>query len=163
MKKQIIFLVAILVLTNVQSLKSQDNFGTLITARLVNSLNSKVDSLSSIANLIVAYDVTVDGEVIIKKGTIIDNNINVTKPKGVGKPAMINIDAIATTDVNGKTIPLNGTFSVEGKSNRGKALGVGLGVGLGTFLFPMIAYIAKKGEHVKVKANTLISDFFIDK
>jgi hypothetical protein len=138
----------------------QVNYGTMVAARLMSELESETDQFTN-ADLVVASDVYANGELYIRKGTEILNNVSLTGKSGVGKPGVIEINAVSTVNVDNETVPLNGTFRLEGESNRGKALGVGLGVGLGTFLLPMLGYLAKKGEPAVISANTVLNEFFI--
>lgn len=138
----------------------QSNFGTSIPSRIMTEIVSE-GATNSNANIFVAQDVYVDGELFIRRGTLILNSVKTTERSGVGKPGVIEITAISTSDVNNNNIPLGGVYTVTGKSNKGKALGVGLGVGLGTILLPMLGFIAKKGESAIVKVNTVTNEFYI--
>lgn len=158
--KYFIILVFFFIIGTLQ-LIAQDGFGTIVPSRLIDAINSESSAEITSLNMVTYNDVFVDGELFIKKGTRVENSVKVTKRKGVGKPGIIEIIAISTTNTSDQVVLLNGTYVVEGVSNRGKALGVGLGVGLGTILFPMIAFIAKKGEPVDIKPNTIINQFYV--
>lgn len=139
---------------------AQTNFnlqnGTLVDLLIVDEVSSENENTVSIQ---VAHDVISNtGKVLIKGGTPVKFNIERKKRSGVGKPGTIDITILSTESADGQFIKLNGKHSKVGKSNKGKALGVGLGVGLGTFLVPMLAYMAKKGEAAVIPPNTIVSN-----
>lgn len=101
-----------------------------------------------------------NGRLLIKEGTPIQCNIEKTKRKGVGKPGSILITMNSVKSVDGQDIRLNGKHSKQGQDMKGKALGVGLGVGL-LLIWPMLAYIAKKGGPAIIGANTVVSNIAI--
>ena len=139
---------------------AQNNFnvqnGTLVDVIVVNQVSSENENPASIQ---VAHDVMDNnGKVIIKQGAPVKFNIERTKRSGVGKPGNIEVEFLGVNAADGQLVKLNGKYSKEGKSLKGKVLGVSLGVGLGTFLFPMLAYMAKKGEAAIITQNTVVSN-----
>lgn len=113
--------------------------GTAATAQIMNDLFDR------------------NGKVLIKAGTPVELNAETTPAKGVGKPGSINLKFISTKSVDGQFIKLNGGYSAVGEDRKGKALGVGLGVGL-FLLFPMLAYMAKKGGAAHIPSNTIVTN-----
>lgn len=142
-------------------LQAQQEFAGFVDGRLIDPINSETDQDKHAANIVVAADIYVNGQVYIAEGTRIHNRTEVQPRKGVGKPGRIRIDAISTYDTKGNTVPLTGTFLMEGKNNRAKALGIGIGVSVGTCFLPMLAYIAKKGGPADTAPNTIIHDFHV--
>jgi len=139
---------------------AENNFnvpnGTLVDVVVIDEISSENQNPASIQ---VAHDVTDNtGKVIIKQGTPVKFNIERTKRSGVGKPGNIEVQFLGVNAVDGQLIKINGKYEKTGKSLKGKALGVGLGVGLGTFLVPMLAYMAKKGEAAIITQNTVVSN-----
>ena len=139
---------------------AQTNFnvpnGTLVDVVVIDEISSENQNPASIQ---VAHNVTDNtGKVIIKEGTPVKFNIERTKRSGVGKPGNIEVQFLGVNAVDGQLLKINGKYSKEGKSLKGKVLGVGLGVGLGTFLVPMLAYLAKKGEAAIITQNTVVSN-----
>lgn len=101
-----------------------------------------------------------NGRILIKEGTPIQCNIEKTKRKGVGKPGSIKITMNSVKSVDGQDIRLNGKYTKEGQNLQGKVLGIGLGVGL-TIVWPMLAYLAKKGDPAIIGANTVVPNIAI--
>lgn len=130
--------------------------GNQIIVTSMTDINSEINTQP---NFIIASDIKdPNGNILIAQGTEVITETTLIKRKGVGKPGEIQIKFISTKSVDGQTILLNGTKNEIGVSNKGKALGVGLGVGLGTFLLPMLAFIAKKGEPAILKSGTIFSN-----
>lgn len=128
--------------------------GTPVIIRLQNDIKSEK---SEQPVFIVAADIKdLEGNLLIAQGTPVNAEFKSKKRKGVGKQGEIDIKFIFTTSTDGQIILLNGTAHEEGENLKGKALGVGLGVGL-LLLFPMLAYMAKKGGSAQMKSGTIIS------
>lgn len=129
-----------------------------IDATIVNEVSSENED-----NILVQVSHNIldaNGRLLIKEGTPIQCNVEKTKRKGVGKPGSVVISMTSVKSVDGQDIKLNGKHSKEGQNMKGKALGVGLGVGL-LVVWPMLAYMAKKGGPAIIGANTVVSNIAI--
>lgn len=128
--------------------------GSLVDVTIIDEASSENDNNVTVQ---VTHDVIdAKGNVVVKAGTPVQCNIERKKRSGVGKPGEITITMLSVKSKDGQDIKLNGKFSKEGKNKKGVALGVGLGVGLGTFLLPMLAFIAKKGDAAVISQNTIV-------
>lgn len=126
------------------------------TPVIITSTSDIKSEIKSPPNFVVTTDVKdINGNILIKQGTPVNVEIKNKRRSGVGKPGEIDIKFISTTSSDGQTIMLNGSLHEEGENKKGKALGVGLGVGL-LLLFPMLAYMAKKGGSAVIKSGTII-------
>lgn len=94
---------------------------------------------------------------LIRRGTPVEIAADIRKARGVGKGALIHLDFLSTTAVDGQKIRLQGNWSKEGASKKGAALGVGLGVGL-TVCWPCLFCLCIKGEKVTVPENTIVNN-----
>ena len=132
--------------------------GTVVYIRTMSEISSK--SNASLDAVVDADVKSPDGQVLIKKGTRVNMNVDVKKAKGVGKPGTITLKNLSTTSVDGQTIYLSGSIHETGENKHGKVLGVGLGVGF--FLFtPMLCYLAKKGGEAVIPSGTVYSQFSV--
>lgn len=130
--------------------------GTLVDITIIDEVSSENDNNVTVQ---VTHDVIdAKGNIIIKAGTPVQCSIERKKKSGVGKPGEITLSMLSVKSIDGQNIKLNGKFSKEGKNKKGVALGVGLGVGIGTFLLPMLAFIAKKGDAAVISQNTIVSN-----
>lgn len=131
--------------------------GTPISVRLQNVVSS---SGGSEPEFVIAFDVKdPNGQTLIKEGTPVAVSNDIKKRKSIGKPGKIDVKFESTTTVDGQIVLLNGSKSFSAESKKGKVLGISLGVGI--FLFwPMIAYLAKKGDDVTVQPSIITNAAF---
>lgn len=133
--------------------------GTSLAVRITSPISSKQQGSPS---AIVEYDVkSEDGKVLIKRGTLVELQVDRKKAKGCGKAGYVAVNCLSTTTVDGQVVSLNGSTSDEGDDKTG--LAVGLGVGLGLTFLPIVgfAFLAIKGEQASIQPNTIISNVFI--
>ncbi len=133
--------------------------GTALSVRVTSRITSKNEGSPS---AIVENDVkSKDGEVLIKRGTPVQLQIDRKKARGCGKPGYVTVKCVSTNAVDGQNITLEGNISDEGNPKKG--LSVGLGVGLGLTFLPGVgfAFLAIKGEQAVVESNTVIPTVFV--
>jgi hypothetical protein len=154
MKKQILSLVMgfIFVTGNVAAAASLQN-GTPISVKLTNSVSS---SSSDAPNFVVATDVKdSNGNLLIKEGTLVLTEYSNKKKRSVGLPGQVDIKFISTTSSDGQLISLSGSKQYKAEDKKGKVIGVAVGVGW--FIWPMLAFLAKKGDDVELGPSTLMN------
>ena len=135
--------------------------GQPIPVRIMTSVSSE-NRLQSLPMAIVDSNITdKEGNVLIRRGTNVIINTELTRRKGVGKPGYIKIDCLTTTAVDGQTIYLLGGISACGRDR--EVLAIGLGVGAGIFAFPFGLFcFCIKGEEAYLPGNSIISNVVID-
>ena len=97
--------------------------------------------------------------ILIRRGTPVQISSDTRKAKGVGKPGHIRLQCLSTQAVDGQTIALQGSFSIEGESRKGLALG--LGIGLGLWVWPALFCLCIKGEAARLPADVLIPNVVV--
>lgn len=132
--------------------------GTSIPVRLINDISSesKEQPLFVVDNDIKDSN----GNLLIAKETPVLIEYNNEPKKSLGKPGEINIKFISTTTSDGQKINLMGSKTEKGVDKKRKTLGIGLGVGL-ALVYPMLAYLAKRGDSIELKAGTVISSVIV--
>lgn len=157
MRKIFIAIIAILVLFG---LKSYANV-PLGTGQIINvMLNDDVSSQGNgSATATVLTDVkSLQGDILISKGTPVILKVNKVSKKGVGKPGKVTINCVSVNAIDGQSILLNGSFFAEGEIKRAKALGLGLGLtftGFGAIIG--LPCLAIKGGEAIIEKGTLIN------
>ncbi|MGN0236322.1 MAG: hypothetical protein ACI4BD_08485 [Paludibacteraceae bacterium] len=134
--------------------------GTPVYIKLTDDIRSTDSNPHAMA--IVALDVvSPEGKVLIPCLTPVNMNVEVERGKTKGRPGYIRLTAMNTTAVDGKTIPLYGSHSLEGEDR--KTLAYSLGFGTGFIPFPGIgfAFLAIKGEDVVLKKNTQLYSIIV--
>ncbi len=97
-------------------------------------------------------DVIVDGQIVIKGGTIATTKVaSVTNRKIFGIKGKMSLSAVETTTVDGQTVYLSGGYHKEGKSRMGWSLGIGL-----LLLWPVLFVPGKAAE---LPAGTIMDSF----
>lgn len=143
---------------SILNIYAQGNFnltsGSLVDVTIVDEVSS--ENVNNVTVQVTHDVIDSKGSTLIKAGTPVQCNIERKKRSGVGKPGEITISMLSVKSKDGQDIKLNGKFNKEGKNKKGVALGVGLGVGLGTFLLPMLAFMAKKGDAAVISQNTMV-------
>jgi hypothetical protein len=126
--------------------------GTPVNIRLTNEISS---GNSTSPKFVVSSDIKdANGNVLIKKDTPVSINHESTSRKAIGRPGKINIKFLSTTTTDGQIVRLDGVKDYQAKSKVGKVVGIAVGVG-SFFLFPMYAYLAKKGDDVTVQPSEI--------
>lgn len=106
----------------------------------------------------VAYNVMLNGEIVIPQGSTVNINYEVERRRGYGRPAEVRLHFMSTSGVKGQLIPLSGCdITKEGDGRRGTALGLGLGLGLTIFPFVGFFFFCIKGKNVTIPAGTIVN------
>lgn len=98
---------------------------TEIILRMSDELTSKGGKIKAghMFRLTVAYDVRVQGKVVIPNGTMAVGEVTMRTGKGVmGKSGKMEVE-LRHVDLNGRRIPINGKFRQEGEGNTLAAVG----------------------------------------
>lgn len=98
---------------------------TEIILRMSDELTSKGGKIKAghMFRLTVAYDVRVQGKVVIPNGTMAVGEVTMRTGKGVmGKSGKMEVE-LRHIDLNGRRIPINGKFRQEGEGNTLAAVG----------------------------------------
>lgn len=129
--------------------------GSPIFIRLLNTISS---ATKDEPNFVVNGDVKDGiGNILIADGTQVRTESTITTRKAIGRPGKIDIKFVSTTAVDGQFITLTGSKSYTAADKKGKVIGVAVGVGL-LVVWPMLAYLAKKGDDIEVPAGTMLSN-----
>lgn len=132
--------------------------GTPIFVKLLNNISS---GSTDEPNFVVNGDVKdASGSVLIADGTQVKTEYKATKKKALGRPGTIEIKFISTTSVDNQFITVTGSKNYTAVDKKGKVIGIAVGVGL-TLVFPMLAYLAKKGDDIEVSAGTMLTNNII--
>lgn len=133
--------------------------GTSLSVRLTSQVTSKKQGSPT---AMVENDVkSKNGEVLIKRGTPVQLQIDRKRAKGCGKAGYVTVRCVSTTAVDGQNISLEGSVSNEGDNKKGLAIGLGVGLGLTVLPFVGFAFLAIKGEQAVIEANTVIPSVFV--
>jgi hypothetical protein len=119
---------------------------------LNDDVSSKTVKLGHTFALSVAYDVMLNGYIVIPKGARATGQVSYRTGKGAfGKSAKMEIE-MQYVDVGGRRIPLEGKFRQEGEGNTGATVGTAVAVGIfSAFVTGRSAVFAKDREF---KAHT---------
>ncbi len=130
--------------------------GTSVPIRFTSDLSSKKNAPE--AQVVIARDVVVGKDVVIKGGTPVTVNTEKQPARGCGRAGSLQVSFISTQAVDGTTINLyGGSITREGKDKKG--LAIGLGVGLGCFTAgPLLALLAIKGGQAVIPVNTVLNN-----
>ena len=98
--------------------------GTPISVRLQTGLSSASSVSGQPFEAVLDDPLVVDGQVVVPKGSAVAGRVITAKASGrLEKPGYLRV-ALASIDVNGKTIPLHtSTISVQGSSHEKRNLG----------------------------------------
>lgn len=99
--------------------------GTQIPVTIRQTLSSALNSVGDTVCLTVDNDITVNGSVVIKKGTLVKGKVNeVLKSRPVNKPGDINFTVLYITAADGQNIPLEKElYGKNGKRRSGALAG----------------------------------------
>lgn len=96
--------------------------GTIVAVTTIEAINPENLYPGDSLKFEVAEDVTIDGVIVIKKGTAARGEVvRAEKSHYVGKGGMIGISVTSTTAIDGQKIPLKGSLNREGESKTGTA------------------------------------------
>lgn len=161
MKKLLLFCAALLMFGAASAQQYNITSGQLVRVRLCSAVDSN-PKLQATPTAIIDENVTdSEGNILIKRGTNVELNVETTKHKGVGKPGYIKIDCMSTTAVDGQRIFLMGGMQASGKERDGLAIGLGVGAGIVVFPFGLFC-LCIKGEDAHIPSNTILQNIVID-
>lgn len=130
--------------------------GTNVPLVLDNAVTSNASArVGQMVAFRVASDVTVNGKVVIARGTAAKAQISaVEPPKAIGRPGTVEVKVVSVSAVDGTEIYLNNnTLQQEGKNKMG--LSIGLGV-----LVCLLCLIIKGGQ-AQIPAGTTCNAFVL--
>lgn len=128
--------------------------GSTVPVLLTSEANSnKKGDVTAIVALDVVDDAT--DQILIKRGTPINLNVEKHKAKGIGKGGSVKISMVSTTAIDGKNVILAGSMIKEGRDT-GTALTLGLVLGLTVLPFVGFAFFALPGEQAVIKSDVMI-------
>ena len=113
-----------------QARLAQLNANTPITLSVNHEVNSRHVRVGDTFPLTLVQDVSVDGHVVIPRGTRAVGELVWRTGKGVfGKSAKMEV-ALRYLEMDGRRIPLDGSYRQEGEGNTGATVGAVLGAGV---------------------------------
>ena len=128
--------------------------GTAVILRLPQELTSETAETGQMVQLLVDNDVVVEGKVVVKRGaSAMGQVIKAKKAGAVGAAGELMISVQTVPAVDSTVIPVNFTKSAEGQSK--------LGTSVVLTVICCILFLLKKGENVKLPANSLFSTISI--
>jgi len=121
--------------------------GTRVELETVHTINSQIQVGESV-DFKVRADVTIDGKVLIKAGSIAKGNVmSISKPKGLGKEGKVEIQVKNVVAADGKIVPLSASsISREGEDKATLSILLGL--------FICILFLFMKGKDGVIPAGT---------
>ncbi len=121
--------------------------GTSIALETLSTINTNQASAGQIVDFKVRQDISVDGKVVIKAGTIAKGQIlRANKPKEIGKEGFLEIQIKSVTAVDGQEILLTGG-NVNSSGDSKQTLSIVLGVVV------CILFLLMKGKDAEVPAG----------
>jgi hypothetical protein len=97
--------------------------GTALQISLVKDISSKDAQRGDVVEFTVDEDIVVDGQTVIRKGTIAKGSIIYAEKGGyMGKSGKLALQIDSTTTVDGETLPLRAAKGGEGESKTGTVL-----------------------------------------
>jgi len=103
------------------------------------------------------------GNVLIEENTPVKLNVVKIKARSWGRPGKLIVTAISTSSVDGQTIQLTGTVTLEGEPRKTEAWLVAFGGGC--LVLPGIGFLGGffiKGDEAKISADFIFSNFVVD-
>lgn len=127
---------------------SQNDYGTTFVQLSGGIISSKSNGANLPQGFIGSDIKDKDGNVWVRAGAPVVLISDIKKARRIGKPGHINIRCLSTIDINGNTVALTGSMSIEGKNKSALAIGLGMlgfvpGMMISGFFFLFI-----KGEDV---------------
>jgi hypothetical protein len=147
---------------------------TPIPVELMETLSSRLAIVGDPVWLRTTDDVSIDGKIVVQKGTVVNAAIrNMTKPRGLGKGALLNVAMLSVSTVDGTSCPLIGQVVDRGTTTSTVGAQLALGAG-GAFLtataenvgfalpYAQLALGAggaflTKGEHSHIRAGETVT------
>lgn len=130
--------------------------GTALTVTIKEEISSKVFFQGDAVAMEVAEDVSVNGRVVITKGTPVKGGVSYARQGAdYGRPGELMVEAESVIAVDGQEIKLRGALGKNGKDQTGT--GAILSVVLGRF-GDMLAR-ENKGGNARVKAGTKVKAY----
>jgi len=128
--------------------------GTAVILETVKDITTKDVNVGDKVSLSVSNDVIVDGEIVIKKGTIAFGEVVVSQKIGaVGAPGKLGISVRSVPAVDGTNIILSGSKNVEGKSKQAESIVL--------TLLCCILFLVMKGEDATIKKGANIETYVL--
>lgn len=126
--------------------------GTEIDVVTTEELSSKTAAENDPVEFKVNEDVTVNGHVVISKGTIVKGIVSEAEKSGrMGRSGKLNIRVESTTAVDGQKVKLRAAKSGKGGDKTGTVIALSL------LVSPL--FLLKRGKDAKVKAGTKLKVF----
>ncbi len=103
------------------------------------------------------------GNVLIEERTPVKLNVVKMKARSWGRPGKLIVTAISTSAVDGQTIQLTGTVTLEGEPRKTEAWLVAIGGGC--LVVPVLGFLGGlfvKGDEAKISADFIFSNFVVD-
>jgi hypothetical protein len=126
--------------------------GTEITVVNTEEISSKTAVEGDPLTFKVDEDVTVNGRVVIAKGTLVKGVVSDAKKNGrMGKAGSLSIRIESTTTVDGQKIRLRASKGKEGNDKTGTTVAL-------VVLFGPLGFL-KKGKNAKIKEGTRMKAF----
>ena len=105
--------------------------GTKVELELIHHLNSKYCPTGSAVQLRVSEDVLHDGQVVIRKGTLVTGKIEeAIKSKAMGRAGSMHFTVKRLEAVDGSLVPLDATIITKGRKRTGATVGMVVAFGL---------------------------------
>ncbi len=128
--------------------------GTAVVLETVKDITTKDVKVGDKVTLSVSNDVIVEGEVVIKKGTIALGEVVVSQKNGaVGAPGKLGISIRSVPAVDGTNIVLSGSKNVEGKSKQTESIVL--------TLLCCILFLIMKGDDASISKGTSIDTYVL--
>lgn len=126
--------------------------GTEIAVVTVDEISSKTAAENDPITFKVDEDVSVNGQVVIAKGTIVKGIVATSERSGrMGRGGKLNIRVESTTAVDGQKIKLRAAKNGKGDDKTGSVIALSL------LISPL--FLLKRGKEATVKAGTKIKVF----
>lgn len=123
--------------------------GNLVLVKTTNTLNPSNLHMGDEVTLTVVQDVVVDGNTVIKAGSLALGTVTYSERNGMlGKAGKLGISVNSVKAVDGTDIALSGKMYNEGEDKAALSLGVGLLI--------CLPFLLMKGEKAAIPANTSI-------
>jgi hypothetical protein len=124
--------------------------GTQVPVQVMETVSPAQVNMGSIVPITAAGDVTVNGKVVVRQGaTGTAEVVRVEKKGAIGKPASLMIEVKSIGAVDGQTIRLSGSKSIEGEDKQTKVLIIGIVL--------CLPYLLAKGGDAVIASGSVIN------
>lgn len=161
MKRLTLLVFAIFAITTLSAQQYNLTSGQSVRVRLSSAIDSGSTLQATPVAIVDANITDHEGNILIRRGTPVELNVETQKHKGLGKPGYIKIDCLTTTAVDGQIVYLMGGMTESGKNREELALGLGVGLGIAAFPFGLFC-LCIKGEDAYISGNTMIPNIVVD-